>query len=138
MVDGRFADWDHRGAWLGYEGIDFEATLDLGEEVPIRSVALHCLRDTGVGVHLPAAVELAVSSDGQVFKEVGRVSPGIPAAGEPVRGWMVESGTLRAAGRYLRVTARNPGPIPAGQPGAGKKSWLFVDEILVNAPGGPP
>jgi hexosaminidase len=33
--------------------------------------------------------------------------------------------------RYVRVTAKNAGIIPDGQPGAGNKAWLFVEEIVV-------
>ena len=33
--------------------------------------------------------------------------------------------------RYVKVIARNFGTIPAGNPGAGSRSLLFVDEIQV-------
>ena len=33
--------------------------------------------------------------------------------------------------RYIRISAKNPGLIPAGNPGAGKNSWIFFDEIIL-------
>jgi hexosaminidase len=33
--------------------------------------------------------------------------------------------------RYIRITAKNPGLIPEGNPGAGKNSWIFFDEIII-------
>jgi hexosaminidase len=33
--------------------------------------------------------------------------------------------------RYIRISAKNPGIIPAGNPGAGKNSWIFFDEIII-------
>lgn len=33
---------------------------------------------------------------------------------------------------YLKVIIENAGIIPAGNPGADSKAWLFVDEIGVN------
>jgi hypothetical protein len=32
--------------------------------------------------------------------------------------------------RFLRVQARNFGPLPDWHPGAGEPAWLFVDEIV--------
>ena len=34
--------------------------------------------------------------------------------------------------RFVRVLARNGGPLPAWHPGTGEKAWLFIDEIQVN------
>ena len=36
--------------------------------------------------------------------------------------------------RYIKVVAKNWGEIPAGNPGAGMKAWLFVDEIEIQPP----
>jgi hexosaminidase len=36
-----------------------------------------------------------------------------------------------AKARYLKLEISNFGEIPAGAPGAGNRSWLFVDEIIV-------
>ncbi|MCX6169376.1 MAG: hypothetical protein NTX65_08550 [Ignavibacteriales bacterium] len=33
--------------------------------------------------------------------------------------------------RYIKVIAKNVGRCPAWHPGAGGKSWIFVDEIIV-------
>jgi len=33
--------------------------------------------------------------------------------------------------RYIRVSVLNQGICPKGSPCEGKKSWLFVDEIIV-------
>jgi hexosaminidase len=34
--------------------------------------------------------------------------------------------------KYIKVKIENAGIIPAGNPGADSKAWLFVDEIGVN------
>jgi len=33
--------------------------------------------------------------------------------------------------RYVKVVILNKGVIPEGNPGAGSKPWLFVDEIEI-------
>ncbi|MBU0610636.1 MAG: hypothetical protein KKI08_22320, partial [Armatimonadetes bacterium] len=35
--------------------------------------------------------------------------------------------------RFLRVRVEHPGILPRWHPGSGEPSWLFLDEIAVNA-----
>ena len=35
--------------------------------------------------------------------------------------------------RYVKVTARNAGPCPDWHPGKGGTTWIFADEILIEA-----
>lgn len=37
-----------------------------------------------------------------------------------------------SAVRFVKIVVKNWGEIPVGNPGAGKKAWLFVDEIEIN------
>jgi len=46
--------------------------------------------------------------------------------------WAFTSEKVDARCRYLRVKAVNVGAIPEGQPAAGAKEWLFVDEIVAD------
>lgn len=39
---------------------------------------------------------------------------------------------LHACCRFVRVKAANLGVIPEGQPAAGVKAWLFVDESVAD------
>jgi hexosaminidase len=34
--------------------------------------------------------------------------------------------------RYVKVVIKHWGEIPKGNPGAGSKAWLFIDEIEIN------
>jgi hexosaminidase len=95
-------------------------------------VAARCLQATGVGIYLPVKVEVAVSQDGKLFQPAaeakGDVSQKEP--GPLVRSVGAELKPQLA--RFLRLRAVNVGVIPADHPAAGRKAWLFVDEILVN------
>ena len=33
--------------------------------------------------------------------------------------------------RYIKVLAKNRGPIPDNEPGDGNRAWLFMDEIEI-------
>ena len=133
LTDGEVGTSDYlAGEWLGFEGSDLEAVIDLGAPTEIQTVAARCLQAAGVGIYLPAKVEVALSLDEKRFP------PTVEAKGDVSRN---EPGPLvhdvRAEvkpqlARYVRVRAVNVGVIPAGHPAAGHKAWLFVDEILVN------
>ncbi len=120
--------------WLGWEGGDLDATIDLGAPVALRRVAIHCLQHRQAGVFLPAAVTIGVSDDGQTFREAAVARPRAPTSrGVPFCETL--EATLEAKARFVRVHASNVGAIPGPHPAAGRPAWLFVDEILVNPQG---
>jgi hypothetical protein len=133
LTDGEVGTAEYQaGEWLGFEGPDLEAVIDLGAPTEVRTVAARCLQATGVGIYLPVKVEVAVSQDGKLFQPAaeakGDVSQKEP--GPLVRSVGAELKPQLA--RFLRLRAVNVGVIPADHPAAGRKAWLFVDEILVN------
>ena len=117
--------------WLGYEGDDLVATLDLGKLTEVNEVALSSCQVISAGVFLPTKVELWSSIDGKEFQSIKTVTHEIPEKAKD------QSHTLsikvpRLQTRYLRLVAANKKNIPAWHQAAGRKAWLFVDEILVN------
>ena len=106
--------------------------IDLGAPTEVRTVAARCLHATGVGIYLPVKVEVALSQDGTQFQPAAeaKVDVSQKEPGPLVRSVGVELKPQLA--RFIRVRAVNVGAIPAGQPAASHKAWLFVDEILVN------
>lgn len=132
LTDGEIGSTDHSDpAWLGLEGLDLVATLDLGAPTSIRSLAVRCLESPPVGIYLPQDVEFAVGQNGQEFEVLERVERPSPPGGM-ARVHLFASGNLDRSTRYVRIRARNFGTIPAGQPGAGAAAWLFADEVMVN------
>jgi hexosaminidase len=118
-------------SFLGFEGTDMEAVIDLGSIQKIEEVEVYCLDEPGSWIYHPRSVEISLSKDGNNFSVVeGRLKP----ADERNRSKMYEfqQGDERTETRYVKVLAKNYGPIPEGSPGAGNKAWLFIDEIQVN------
>jgi len=134
LVDGLTSHADHgSGEWLGFHGNDLEAVIDLGRTQPVRQIAARFLRSTGVGIYLPAEVGLEVSEDGKRYRTVAAIKPP-PRKDEP--GPLVETvqfDKLKLRARYVRVVAKNVATIPAGHPAAGRKAWLFADEIMIDS-----
>ncbi|MBK6621148.1 MAG: chitobiase/beta-hexosaminidase C-terminal domain-containing protein [Saprospirales bacterium] len=72
LVDGLEGGPDFRtGEWQGYEGVDLDATLDLGESIPLKEVAVRFLQDENAWIFYPLRVEFAISEDGKNWKDLG-------------------------------------------------------------------
>ncbi len=132
LIDGVRGPDDWRtGAWQGFQGQDFVATLDLGTPTPVRRAGIGLLQDMRSWIFMPRGVQLEVSTDGRLFTPAGRTGHAVPDSTEGVvrRDLMVE--LTGAPVRYLRFRAVNYGTLPTWHPGAGGEAFIFVDELLV-------
>jgi len=133
LVDGFVGIADHTAPeWLGLEGPDLVATVDLGEPTDISSLGAAFLQSTSVGVFLPPCVEFSVSVDGNTFATVATVKPKISEREPGPLREMLITDKLDTQGQYVRVRAESIGKIPDWHRAAGREGWLFVDEVLVN------
>ncbi|MFC2102244.1 GH92 family glycosyl hydrolase [Bacteroidota bacterium] len=121
------------GVWQGYEGVDLDAIVDLGEVQDIHKISAGFLQDAGSWIFFPTEVEFFTSLDGEHFSPAGisihefSQRDFTPTTLEQ---WADLEPSVEA--RYVRVVAKTPGICPDWHPGAGKKCWIFVDEISVN------
>ncbi len=148
MIDGRYPGIGAAGlidgllgppdpgdtAWLGFEGREVTATVDLGRLIEPGRIALGTLRFSPAGIHPPERVEYSISEDGARFDLVATLRPEPGAAGmrTPMREILATEPLGGRKARYVRIRAVPPDAIPAGHPAAGRKPWLFVDEILIH------
>jgi hexosaminidase len=110
--------------WLGVEGKDFDATIDLGQVIDVREVGAHFLQQTRGGIRIPRALDVLVSDDGKTYRKVATVTPAPDDRPAFTRTLTATPAGVRA--RFVRVVARTNG------------QWLFADEVFVNPePGGP-
>ena len=105
----------------------------MGANTEIRKVVVRCFYHQEAGVYPAKSVEVFVSDDGRVFMSAGTAGfhvPSIPAAGGiSVREIDVEA---VAAGRYVKISCKNNGLLPAWHNAPGVLGHLMLDEILVN------
>ncbi len=129
LVDGIIGNQKQLGkTWLGFQGKDMVATIDFGETTPFSEVYFNTLDNKGSWIHFAKSAQVFVSNNGTDFKmikEIGKEE--ILAAKGKIR---LQVGNQKA--KYLKIKIENAGIIPAGNPGADSKAWLFVDEIGVN------
>ena len=116
--------------WLGFEGNDMIATVDLGASQVLKRVTVGFLQNQGSWIFFPTNVEFSCSNDGVEWQA-------LPGAANPIEQTakvMVKDVGPRLQhilARYIRITATNVGTCPPWHGGAGGKAWIFVDEIEV-------
>lgn len=112
--------------WLGWNGYDLEATINLGKEESISEISVGFLKEELNWIYLPKEIEFFVSNDGVKFNSIAKITSNRL---DQERFANVRFKILKA--KHVKVIARNFGKIPSGKPGAGSDSWLFCDEIII-------
>lgn len=115
-----------------YSGNDIALTIDLGEVKPVTKVTASFLKKVMFGIMPPKSVEVALSKEGDSFKEAIAQPINEPLEG-PWRIVPVVADFKTARARYVRVTIKNYGNVPESQENerSGKPASLAVDEIIV-------
>ncbi|MBL7775473.1 MAG: family 20 glycosylhydrolase, partial [Saprospiraceae bacterium] len=127
-VAGAAKAWNN---WVGLAGSDFDPVIDFGAPTNFSRLRVNFLNNKAAWVYPPRSVEVLVSDDGENFRSAGIQT--IDA--DQLQGLSMENVSISlpgAQGRYLKVIARNYGPIPEGAAGAGNGAWLFLDELMID------
>jgi hexosaminidase len=103
----------------------------LGEETEIKNVSIGFLFNPANWIFLPTEVNILLSIDGINFSPAEGMRPELLTIREPVTIDYTQV-QVNTPARYIRVVAKNRGVCPDNHPGAGKKAWLFLDEVMVN------
>ena len=120
----------HDGNWQGYEGVDFEAIIDLGETTVLSEISSSFLQNQSAWIFFPTEVEFEISTNGFDFSSVKRVhyKTKISPSHEVIDFSHVFS---QEKARFVKVKAKNITICPDWHPSAGGEAWIFVDEIVV-------
>ena len=131
IVNGIRGKIDFRdGNWQGYEGVDFEAIIDLGETTVLSEISSSFLQNQSAWIFFPTEVEFEISTNGFDFSSVKRVhyKTKISPSHEVINFSHVFS---QEKARFVKVKAKNITICPDWHPSAGGEAWIFVDEIVV-------
>lgn len=132
LIDGRkgslsFGD----GKWQGFYGNDLDIIIDFQKDSVISSINVNFLTDSKSWIFPPSSISISIWYEEQGWKEISNQkttplrqhkAPGIDSNSI--------SGNFKAS--KIRVQAKNIGVCPEWHEGAGKRAWLFVDEIEIN------
>jgi predicted alpha-1,2-mannosidase len=120
------------GAWQGYQGQDFVATIDLGQTQNVSKLGAGFLQDVGSWIWMPRQVDFETSLDGQNFVPALSIKNDIPDQNYKVEIRDFVKGIASQKARYIRIRAHNYGKIPSWHAGKGGNAWIFIDEIIIN------
>ncbi len=132
LVDGILGSDNFKdGTWQGFEGNDLELFLDLGESKEIFKVEVNFLQSTKAWIFMPEYFEVSFSLDGETWKIIQRVENEVSEKTEDTVINRLTADFPTEATQYIKVLAKNRGVCPEWHPGAGEKSWIFCDEVVV-------
>lgn len=119
------------GRWQGYAGQDIEVVLDLKAKTQINEISSNFFQRLISWIMLPASVEFYVSNDAKEFRKVAIAENKIDPQKQGLIIENFSSGKLNEKARYIKVLIKSMGPLPEWHTGAGKSSFIFLDEIIV-------
>lgn len=134
LTDGALGGSNFYANWLGFEGNDMEAVIDLGEEMEFSSVSTGFLQVTNHIVFFPEKVIYEVSNDSKTFTKVSEIITTKPITKESKRNDLeyFTGNFNKVKGRYLKIKAKNVGKAPEWHNASGLPVWIFADEVIVN------
>lgn len=128
LVDGILGNPKLLGkSWLGFDGKDLVAIVDLGEIQEISTIEFNAMENKGSWIHLPKSAEINFSTDGSKFHLVKEIKSDEIQKSKG----KISTQFKKEKVRFIKFIITNAGIIPDGNPGAGSPAWLFVDELSV-------
>ena len=135
LMDGKKgASGDWQNDWLGFEGVDMEATIELAVPTKINTVKIGLGHEPNDWVVWPKGVWVSFSSDGDEFSEWQMAELPVFDRPDKMKGFGRIEARLRTDGKqwkYVRVKVENQGVLPDWHPYKGQKAWIMVDEVVV-------
>ncbi len=133
IIDGVFGTTNWRkGEWQGYQSQDFNCVIDMGSSKPIKEINSNYLQDSRSWILFPTEVEYLISDDGKYFTSI-KVIPNkvITDDNEVTLKKLVHVLEKPIKTRFIKVVAKNYGPLPQGHQGVGGDAFIFIDEIEI-------
>ena len=136
LMDGKkgvVGDYQWRN-WLGFNGDDMEATIELKKARDIRLVKIGIAHKPDSWVVWPKGVWVAFSKDGKKYTEWQPAELPVYNLPDP----MTSLGRVEARARvdakkvkFLKIKVENQDVLPKWHPNAGENAWIMVDEVVV-------
>jgi arylsulfatase len=133
LVNGIYGSLDYTdNEWLGFEGTDLEATIDLEKAIPVKKVECGFLITQKSWIFGPEKVDISISEDGKNYTLVKSFEEDAQAQdnAQEVKKYKAQINNQKV--RFIKIQAKNVGVCPVWHDGAGSKCWLFVDEIVIH------
>lgn len=134
LTDGALGGSNFYANWLGFEGNNLDAVIDLGKTTSVHFISSAFLQVTNHIVFFPERVSYYYSTDNKKFRKIKTVINSTPLSKtskkNDVKNFDLFFSPVKA--RYIKIVAKNIGKAPAWHNAAGLPAWIFVDEVIVN------
>ena len=125
---------DFYNDWLGFQGVDMEATIELAVPTNINTVKVGLCHEPQSWVMWPKGVWVSFSKDGKEFTDWQMAELPVFDRPDKMKGFGRIEARLRTDGKqwkFVRVKVENQGVLPEWHPYSGQKAWIMVDEVVV-------
>ena len=125
----KFAD----GTWCGWEGDNLELLISFKKTTALANISVGYFINSSKWIFPPKEIAIYVSNDNKTFEPIENNR--LPVLEDEVQDGTVVRKQTELNGKslkYLKLIVKNAGAIPNWHAGAGKKPWLFIDEIIIN------
>jgi hypothetical protein len=133
LTDGAFGGSNFYANWLGFDGNDLEAIIDLNEVSDISHLSCDFLQVVNHIVFFPLNVTYYYSIDGKQFYELGSVNNKRPLSKQSkindIQSFSIDFDPVKA--RYVKILGNNMEITPDWHHGAGLSCWIFADEVTI-------
>jgi len=134
LTDGALGGNNFYANWLGFEGNDLEAVIDLEGQQSISSISTAFLQVTNHIVFYPTEVSYYGSNDGKSYTILGTVKNQYPLIKKSkvndIQYFDLKIKPTKA--RYIKIHAKSHKNAPYWHHGAGLPSWIFADEVIID------
>ena len=133
LVDGLKGNGNYAGGrWLGFQGDNVEATINLGQPTEISHVSTEACVDVNAWIMGATGMSVAVSEDGKLFSEVAnREYPACTDMNKKeIVPYAIDFNPIKAT--FVKITIKPTSALPKGHTGEGKPAFIFIDEIFIN------
>lgn len=134
LTDGALGGNGFYANWLGFEGNNLEAIIDLESEESISSISTAFLKVTNHIVFYPLHVTYYYSNDNKNYIKLGKIINKDPLTKtskvNEIQYFNLEFSMVNA--RYIKIVAESMKQAPYWHHGSGLPSWIFADEIIID------
>ena len=132
LTDGATGNRNYKtGRWLGFQGKDLDAVIDLKEPTEFSKVSFNTNVLKGDWIMETSGITVKVSDDGENFRQI--CSKSVPELTQKDKNGIYphEITFAPVTARYVEVIVKS-GKLPAWHSGKGNPAFVFVDEIRID------
>lgn len=131
LTDRLLGETDYHFNWIGFEGTDMEAVIELPKAQKISHLETHFLQDQQSWIFFPEKILLEISKNGSDWETIFQQKIDPKASSEKKVETIKTSINSQKMAKFVRIRAINLKKCPDWHSCNGSACWLFCDEILV-------